>query len=133
MRFILTAVLMLGGIAFVLIGLGFLIQPDSSATGFGLSGRVPQGLSTLRADMTAFFVLGGGAMIWGAWKRNGELLLVPAALFGIAFTGRAVSLIADGFYEGWWTSMSVEALVVILSVWGSRMLPHEAVGHEARP
>lgn len=133
MRFILTAVLMLGGIAFVLIGLGFLIQPDNSATGFGLAARGAQGLSTLRADMTAFFVVGGGAMIWGAWKRNGELLLVPAALFGIAFTGRAVSLFADGFYEGWWTGMTVEALVVILSVWGSRSLPHEAVGHATRP
>ena len=102
MRLILTAILLLGGIAFVLIGCGFLIQPESSAGGFGLAARGAQGLSTLRADMTAFFVVGGGAMIWGAWQRNGELLLVPAALFGIAFTGRAVSLFADGFYDGWW-------------------------------
>lgn len=129
MRLILTAVLLLGGIAFVLIGCGFLLQPESSATGFGLTARGAQGLSTLRADMTAFFVVGGASMIWGAWQRNGELLLVPAALFGIAFIGRAVSLAADGLYEGWWTGMSVEALVVILSLWASRVLPHEAVGH----
>lgn len=133
MRFVLTAILMLGGIVFVLIGLGFLIQPEDSAAGFGLAGRGAQGLSTLRADMTAFFVVGGVAMIWGAWKRNGELLLVPAALFGIAFAGRAVSLVVDGFYEGWWTGMTVEALVVALSVAASRVLPHEAVGHAARP
>jgi hypothetical protein len=133
MRLILTAILLLGGIAFVLIGCGFLIQPESSAGGFGLAARGAQGLSTLRADMTAFFVVGGGAMIWGAWQRNGELLLVPAALFAIAFTGRAVSLFADGFYEGWWTGMTVEALVVILSLWASRALPHEAVGHAAQP
>ena len=129
MRLILTAVLLLGGIAFVLIGCGFLLQPESSAAGFGLTARGAQGLSTLRADMTAFFVVGGASMIWGAWQRNGELLLVPAALFGIAFIGRAVSLAADGPYEGWWTGMSVEALVVILSLWASRVLPHEAVGH----
>ena len=133
MRFILTAILMLGGIAFVLIGFGFLLQPESSAASFGMTANGAQGLSTLRADMTAFFLVGGGAMIWGAWRRNGELLLVPAALFGIAFTGRAVSLVADGSYEGWWTGMTVEALVVILSLWASRMLPHEAIGHEARP
>lgn len=133
MRFVLTAILMLGGIVFAMIGLGFLFDPAGSATGFGLAGRGAQGLSTLRADMTAFFVVGGVTMIWGAWKRNGELLLVPAALFGIAFTGRAVSLIADGFYQGWWTGMSVEALVVILSLWASRVLPHEAVGHAAQP
>lgn len=133
MRLILTAILLLGGIAFVLIGCGFLLQPESSAMGFGLTARGAQGLSTLRADMTAFFVVGGASMIWGAWQRNGELLLVPAALFGIAFIGRAVSLAADGFYEGWWTGMSVEALVVFLSLWASRVLPHEAVGHAARP
>ena len=133
MRFILTAILMLGGIAFVLIGCGFLLQPESSAASFGMAANGAQGLSTLRADMTAFFLVGGAAMIWGAWQRNGELLLVPAALFGIAFTGRTVSLFADGLYEGWWTGMTVEALVVILSLWASRMLPHEAIGHEARP
>lgn len=127
MRFVLTAALMIGGIVFVLIGFGFLLQPASSASGFGLGGDT-HGLSTLRADMTAFFVVGGGAMAWGAWKRNGELLLVPAALFGIAFTGRAVSLFADGFYDGWWTSMGVEALVVAVSLTASRLLPHEAVG-----
>lgn len=133
MRFMLTAILMLGGIAFVLIGCGFLLQPEGSAGGFGLAASGAQGLSTLRADMTAFFVVGGAAMIWGAWQRNGELLLVPAALFGIAFTGRAVSLFADGFYEGWWTGMTVEALVVVLSLSVSRVLPHAAVGHAAQP
>jgi hypothetical protein len=133
MRFALTAILMLGGIVFTMVGLGFLFDPAGSATGFGLVGRGAQGLSTLRADMTAFFVVGGATMIWGAWKRNGELLLVPAALFGIAFVGRAVSLFADGFYQGWWTGMAVEALVVFLSLWASRVLPHEAVGHQARP
>jgi hypothetical protein len=44
-----------------------------------------------------------------------------------------VSLVADGFYEGWWTGMTVEALVVALSLAASRVLPHEAVGHAARP
>lgn len=132
MRFVLTAVLMLGGIVFVLIGLGFLFDPAGSANDFGLAGDGARGLSTLRADMTAFFVLGGAAMIWGAWKRNGELLLVPAALFGIAFTGRAVSLVADGFYEGWWTGMTVEALVVALSLAASRLLPHRAIGRARR-
>ena len=128
MRFILTAVLMLGGIAFVLIGLGFLIQPDNSATGFGLAARGAQGLSTLRADMTAFFLVAAVCLIWGAWKRNGELLLVPAALFGIAFTGRLVSAVADGATPQFWLPMLVEAATVVVTLLASRHLPHEAVG-----
>ena len=128
MRLILTAILLLGGIAFVLIGCGFLIQPESSAGGFGLVGSGAQGLSTLRADMTAFFVVGGVCMIWGAWKRNGELLLVPAALFGIAFAGRLVSAIVDGATPGFWLPMLIEAATVAVNLLGSRYLPHEAVG-----
>ena len=133
MRIVLTALIFVGGLFFFATGIGFLIDPVGSGQSFGIAARGPTGMAAIRADMTAFFVVGGGAMIWGAWQRNGELLLVPAALFGIAFTGRAVSLFADGFYEGWWTGMTVEALVVILSLSASRVLPHAAVGHAAQP
>jgi hypothetical protein len=128
MRFVLTALAMIGGIVFTLIGLGFLFDPQGSAAGFGLIADGAPGLSTLRADMTAFFVVSGLCMIWGAWKRNGELLLVPAALFGVAFTGRLVSAIADGATPGFWLPMLIEAAVVAITLLGSRHLPHEAVG-----
>jgi hypothetical protein len=128
MRFVLTALAMIGGIVFTLFGLGFLIDPQGSAPGFGLIADGAPGLSTLRADMTAFFVVSGVCLIWGAWKRNGELLLVPAALFGIAFTGRLVSAIVDGATPGFWLPMLIEAAVVAITLLGSRYLPHEAVG-----
>ncbi|MXP40614.1 DUF4345 domain-containing protein [Altererythrobacter soli] len=128
MRFVLTALAMIGGIVFTLIGLGFLIDPQGSAAGFGLIADGAPGLSTLRADMTSFFVVSGVCMIWGAWRRNGELLLVPAALFGIAFTGRLVSAIVDGATPGFWLPMLIEAAVVAITLLGSRHLPHEAVG-----
>jgi hypothetical protein len=63
-------------------------------------------------------------MIWGAWKRNGDLLLAPAAIFGIALLGRFVSLIVDGAYPQFWSPMLVEAAAVLLSLVGSRVLPH---------
>src|SRR6185312_2198611 len=88
MRFVLTALAMLGGIVFVLIGFGFFFMPDSTGASFALLPNGIPGLAVIRADMTAFFLVGGGCMIWGAWKRNGELLMVPAALFAIAFAGR---------------------------------------------
>jgi hypothetical protein len=128
MRFVLTALAMIGGIVFTLIGLGFLFQPDSTAAGFALLPNGIPGLAVLRADMTAFFVVGGGCMIWGAWKRNGELLMVPAALFGIAFTGRLVSAVVDGATPEFWLPMLVEAATVAVSLLASRHLPHSAVG-----
>jgi len=127
MRLILTALLFVGGLFFVITGIGFLLTPQSSVTGFGLAAANVQGWSTIRADMTAFFLVGGFCMVWGAWRRAGDMLLVPAALFGIAFIGRLVSLFADGFYDGALVPMAAEAAVVIVSIAGNRLLPHHKV------
>ena len=128
MRFVLTALAMIGGIVFVLVGLGFFFMPESSGADFGLLPDGPDGLAVLRADMTAFFVVAGGCMIWGAWKRNGELLLVPAALFAIALAGRLVSAVVDGTEPDFWAPMLLEAATVAVTLLASRLLPHEVVG-----
>jgi hypothetical protein len=67
-------------------------------------------------------------MIWGAWKRNGELLLVPAALFGIAFAGRLVTALVDGVTPQFWLPMLAEGATVVVTWLASRHLPHQAVG-----
>jgi hypothetical protein len=128
MRFVLTALAMIGGIVFVLIGLGFFFQPQSTGASFALLPNGIPGVAVMRADMTAFFLVGGGCMIWGAWKRNGELLLVPAALFAIAFTGRLVTAVVDGATPQFWLPMLVEGATVIVTGLASRHLPHQAVG-----
>ena len=124
MRLILTALIFVEGLFFLVMGANFLIMPSSAVTSFALSPNGPAGLAVLRADFPALFFVGGGAMIWGAWKRNGDLLLVPAAIFGIALFGRLVSVFADGTTAGFWLPMLVEAVAVLLSLIGSRVLPH---------
>lgn len=124
MRLILTALIFALGLLFVVLGLNFLIMPRNAAAGFFLSPEGAAGLAVLRADFPALFFVGGGAMIWGAWKRNGDLLLVPAAIFGIALFGRFVSIFADGTDQGFWMPMLVEAAAVLLTLIGSRVLPH---------
>ncbi|QDM40697.1 DUF4345 family protein [Altererythrobacter sp. TH136] len=124
MRLILTALIFIEGLFFLVMGLGFLVMPASTVTSFHLAPDGAGGLAVLRADFPALFFVGGGAMIWGAWKRNGDLLLVPAAIFGIALLGRFVSLLADGPYPQFWSPMIVEAIAVILSLVGGRVLPH---------
>lgn len=128
MRFVLTALAMIGGIVFTGVGLGFFFQPETTGAGFALLPDGIPGLAVMRADMSAFFLVGGACMIWGAWKRNGELLLVPAALFGIAFAGRLVTAVVDGTTPQFWLPMLVEAATVIVSWLASRHLPHQAVG-----
>lgn len=124
MRLILTALIFAQGLLFIVLGLQFLIMPAEVAPDFGLAAQGPQGLAVLRADFPALFFVGGGAMIWGAWKRNGDLLLIPALLFGIALFGRCVSVAVDGIAPGFWTPMAVEAVAVLLTLTASRVLPH---------
>lgn len=127
MRLILTALLFVGGLLFAFYGISFLIMPASIGAGFGLQPASAMGWATVRADMTAFFVVSGLCMMVGAWKRSGDVLLVPAALCSIALIGRVVSLIVDGAYDGFWVTMLGEALTVIVSLLGHRLLPHHEV------
>ena len=125
MRLILTALIFAMGLFFLVMGLNFLAMPQSAGAGFGLQPDGPAGLAVLRADVPALFFVGGLAMIWGAWKRNGDLLLVPAAIFGVALFGRCVSVFADGTAPAFWMPMLVEATAVLLTLIASRVLPHK--------
>lgn len=125
MRLILTALIFAMGIMFLVLGVNFLVMPREAGAGFFLSPEGSAGLAVLRADFPALFFVCGGAMIWGAWKRNGDLLLVPAAIFGVALFGRFVSMFADGTAPGFWFPMMVEAAAVLLTLIGSRVLPHK--------
>ena len=131
MRLLVTALLFVAGLFFVVTGTGFLLDPAVAGGDFGIGASGAQGLSSIRADLTAFFWVGGLCMIWGAWKRNGDPLLVSAALFAVALLGRAVSLMADGSYEGWWLPMGVETFTVLLCLAGWKLLPHRELTAEA--
>lgn len=131
MRFVLTALIFLFGLFDLFMGLNFLLNPAQTATGFGLSANGAQGLSTLRADFTAFFGVVAVCMMIGAWRRNADLLLVPAAIMGTAVTVRALSLALDGPYEGWPVPMTVELLHVALLLAAWRVLPHHKISEIA--
>lgn len=116
------ALVALVGLFNVVLGLGFLVDPAGSALRFFLSPLGTQGMATLRADFTAFFVVGGAAALIGAWRRDRGLLLVPIALLGVAITGRMVSLVADGAPATAFPPMVVEALMIALLLLGRRAL-----------
>ncbi len=114
MHLILSAIIVLLAIIDMVIEIGFLVNPSTAAMDFGVSADGPMGLSALRADFTAFFVVSAVFMIWGAWRRRGDLLLFPLAMFLVAFTGRLVNLVVVGSYDGWFIPMTVEMVHVIV-------------------
>ncbi|MXO91750.1 DUF4345 family protein [Pontixanthobacter aquaemixtae] len=124
MRLGLTALIFVGGLFFFITGMNFLFNPAEAGAGFGLNATDSSGLAAMRADFTAFFVIAAICMLIGAWKRNGDLLLVPAGLFGIALLGRIISMLSDGTVEGFWLPMTIEAVTVIVLLIASRVLPH---------
>jgi hypothetical protein len=127
MRLILTALIFLVGLFDLFMALNFLLNPQATALGFGLTPTGIQGLSSLRADFTALFGVVAVCMMLGAWRRNGDLLLVPAALMGVVVAVRALSLGLDGTYPGWQAPMVVEVIHVVLLVAAWRVLPHHKI------
>lgn len=123
MHVILSAAMVLLAIIDLVIGVGFFVNPGRAAADFGVDPVGAMGLSALRADFTAFFVVTALFMAWGAWRRRGDLLLAPLALYGIAFTGRLVNLVTVGAYEGWWMPMGVEMAHIVILGLGIRAWP----------
>jgi hypothetical protein len=133
MRFVLTALIFLTGGFDLFLAASFLLTPLTTAQGLGVVpyAGVGEGLSTIRADFTSFFGVAGFAMLWGAWRRNADLLLVPMLLFGVTFCVRALDLVLTGPYPGWPAPMAVEAIEVILLLAGWRILPHHPLAEIA--
>ncbi|WP_454597545.1 hypothetical protein [Qipengyuania sp. SM2507] len=123
MHLILSAIIVLLAIIDVIVGVGFLVNPAQAGGDFGLSTLGNAGTSALRADFTAFFFVAALFMAWGAWRRRGELLLAPLALFVIAFTGRLINLLVLGGYEDWWIPMTVEMVHIVVLALAIRAWP----------
>ncbi|MXP26638.1 DUF4345 domain-containing protein [Altererythrobacter indicus] len=127
-RLLLTAIILLAGIFFTIAGIGFLVDPAASAASLGVQSNNVAGLATLRAETAAFFLVAGLCMIWGAWKRNGEILLAPAAMCAIAFVGRLLGAMIDGSYDAMPFYLAGDLTLAIIIFAGSKLLPHETVG-----
>lgn len=133
MRLPLTALIFLTGLFDLFMAASFLLNPQTTASGstFGIAPIGAAGLSTIRGDMTSFFGVGAVCMMWGAWRRNADLLLVPAMLFGTTLVGRAVNLAVVGAYPGWAMPMVVEGFHVVLALAAWRLLPHHKIAEIA--
>ena len=128
MHLILSAIIILLAVIDAVVGVGFLVNPAIAGADIGLTVAGNAGTSSLRADLTAFFFVAALFMAWGAWRRRGELLLAPLALFAIAFTGRLINLLVEGSYDGWWLPMAVEMAHVVVLALAIRAWPSRRAG-----
>ncbi|HEX4694076.1 hypothetical protein [Sphingomonas sp.] len=126
MRSGVRAVVALVGVFNLMLGLGFLIDPAQAGLRFFLASLGTQGLATMRADFTAFFVTGGTFALIAAWRARRAPLLVPLMLLGVAIGGRVISLIADGAPGKAFMPMIAEAVMIVILAFGWRYFEDEA-------
>jgi hypothetical protein len=114
MKTIMRGLIGVVGLFNLLIGVGFLLQPAKLAAAFYLSPIGSQGLATVRADFTGFFIGASLFALYGAWKMRAEALMVPMVMLGLALTGRFVSLGLDGQSSTAFPPMVIEAGMLVL-------------------
>jgi len=119
----LRVALCLGGLLLLFMASGFLLDPVTSGANFGLKVEGAHGLTSVRADFTGFFGVGGACFIWGALARRPDPLLIGAAMMLVTLAARLVALAIDGSFEGYITPMGVEAILGVLALFGARALP----------
>lgn len=122
----LKVLLTLGGLLLVFMGFGFFADPVSSAKDFGIDVAGAHGLTSIRSDLTAFFVVSGACFIWGALANRSDPLIIGAALMLVTLASRLVSLAAYGGFDGYIIPMAVEAVLGVLGLAGARILPQTA-------
>jgi hypothetical protein len=104
------------------LGLMFYLLTEQAAAMFFVAPLGPAGLATLRADMSAFFLVGAAFALHAAITGRGAGLLVPGALYAVAISGRALNLGLAGSYPDAATPMIVEAALIGLCWFGYRTL-----------
>ena len=100
------------GALLLLIAVGAWVDPDKVGGRLGLTAENMLGHATLRADLGAFFSVGGGLALVAAWRRNARLLTAPLLMIAVALAGRIVTLEFSEFDPTMLPPMLAEAVMV---------------------
>lgn len=116
-NWVLRGAVLLWAVFFTILGVQGVLDPATYTETFGI-GIDGVAANTVRADMSAFFLVAAGCAALGAlvpgWIRA---LLVPAALYGTALLGRLVGLgMGDEINPAIVQAMIIEALTLALMV-----------------
>jgi hypothetical protein len=116
-NWVLRGAVLLWALLFFIVGIRGVLNPASFTETFGI---IADGVAanTVRADMSAFFlVAAGGAAIGGLLRGWSRALLVPAALYGTALVGRLIGVASGDMVNGGIVqAMIIEALSVGLMI-----------------
>ena len=102
---------------------GFLLTPARVALRLGLEPTGPVGLSTLRGDFFALFLMFGLSAIYAAVRNRSDVLLIPMIMLAVIILGRLVSAVLDGSGAKAMPLIAVEVVMLAIVFVGYRALP----------
>lgn len=102
---------------------GFLLTPARVALRLGLEPTGPVGLSTLRGDFFALFLMFGLSAIYAAVRNRSDVLLIPMIMLAVIIAGRLFSAVLDGSGAKAMPLIAIEVVMLATVFLGYRTLP----------
>ena len=116
----------LSGLAALGMAVRFWIDPAVPAAQLGVGALGDLGVSTLRADLGAFFGVAGGFAVAAALRNDARLVLTPLLILAVALLGRLFTATQLGLGADVIEPISVEAALVALYTAGWFLLGRRA-------
>ena len=102
---------------------GFLLTPARVALRLGLEATGPVGLSTLRGDFFALFLMFGLSAIYASVRNRSDVLIIPMIMIAVIILGRLFSAVVDGSGPEALPLIAVEVVMLAIVFVGYRTLP----------
>ena len=111
------------GVLTLPLAAGFLLTPARVALRLGLEPTGPVGLSTLRGDFFALFLMFGLSAIYASVRNRSDVLIIPMIMIAVIILGRLFSAIVDGSGPEALPLIAVEVVMLAIVFVGYRTLP----------
>ena len=111
------------GVLTLPLAAGFLLTPARVALRLGLEPTGPVGLSTLRGDFFALFLMFGLSAIYASVRNRSDVLIIPMIMIAVIILGRLFSAVVDGSGPEALPLIAVEVVMLAIVVLGYRTLP----------
>ena len=111
------------GVLTLPLAAGFLLAPARVALRLGLEPTGPVGLSTLRGDFFALFLMFGLSAIYASVRNRSDVLIIPMIMIAVIILGRLFSAVVDGSGPEALPLIAVEVVMLAIVFVGYRTLP----------
>ena len=111
------------GVLTLPLAAGFLLTPARVALRLGLEPTGPVGLSTLRGDVFALFLMFGLSAIYASVRNRSDVLIIPMIMIAVIILGRLFSAVVDGSGPEALPLIAVEVVMLAIVFLGYRTLP----------